>query len=246
MRKLIKKLIKYSGFEIIRRRHAQVDFSSLLSLFFYKKQEDFFFVQIGANDGRKTDPIYNFVSKYNFSGLLVEPQKNAFENLRQNYKDNDNLIFENVAISDKDGHRPIYAIKRSFQGVFEKHTGGNPTGISSFDKEHVGKYLKRGMGDYFKDKQVEDYVDEMQVQTVTFGTLMRKHNIKAIDLLQIDTEGFDFEIIKMIDFDEYPPKLINYESAHLSVKDRADCEILLRNKGYQLLRNREDTCAIRG
>ncbi len=249
MKKIIKKLVKYLGYEIIKSRQPQINLPALLSLFFYKTPRDFFFVQIGANDGKNNDPIYDFVSKYKLSGLLVEPQKNAFKSLCKNYGDNNNLIYENAAISYKDEYQSMYIIKEAFQDTYgELTTTANPSGPSSFDKDHVRKWIRRGgaMTEFFKDKQVDDYIEEIQVKTITFDTLMRKHNIKSIDLLQIDAEGFDFEIIKMIDFDKYPPKLINYESAHLRAKNsRIECESFLQNKGYLLLRNNEDTCAVR-
>lgn len=245
MKHLIKKIFKSYGYEIIRRRPPQVNVGTLLSLFFYKIPEDFFFVQIGANDGRKNDHIYDFVLKYKLSGLLMEPQLSAFENLRKNYGSNPSLIFENEAISDRDGFQLMYMIKKDFQNIYEKQTKGNATGMSSFNKDHVRKYIQRGMESFFKDKNVDDYIDEIKVKTISFGTLAQRYNIKNIDLLQIDTEGFDFEVIKMFDFNRYSPKLINYESAHLSALDRSKCESFLKEKGYLFLSNKGDTCAVK-
>lgn len=211
----------------------------------YVPTKDFFFVQIGANDGKKNDSIYDLVIKYNLSGLLVEPLNGPFQSLIKNYSGNSNLIFENVAISSKEGFQSMYEIKKEFQDVYEKHTKEKATMMSSFNKDHVRKFLRRGMGNFFKDKQVDDYISEVQVKTTPFDMLMQKHQIRNIDLLQIDTEGFDFEIIKMVDFSKYSPKLINYESVHLNASDRIKCESLLKEKGYLLLNNKADTYAIK-
>jgi hypothetical protein len=35
--------------------------------------EDFFFIQIGACDGKEFDPIYRLVQEHNLAGVLVEP-----------------------------------------------------------------------------------------------------------------------------------------------------------------------------
>ena len=40
---------------------------------------------------------------------------------------------------------------------------------------------------------------------------MKTYKIKKIDLLQIDTEGYDAEIILNIDFDLMKPKIIRFE-----------------------------------
>lgn len=247
MKPLIHRLFYYFGYKISKRQYFQADFECLLSLFFYEVPRDFFFIQIGSNDGKKNDPIYNFILKYKLTGLLVEPQKEVFKSLLQNYRGQDNLIYANVAISQKDGFQKMYSIKKSFQRVYNKQirmSGGDATGIASFNKDHIRKTLKSNMSSFFKDKKIDDYIDKIEVETISFKTLLRRYNIKNINLLQIDTEGFDYEIIKMFDFEKYHPKLINYESRHLSDSERIKCEILLESKGYTLFKYKGDTCAI--
>ena len=56
--------------------------------------EDFFFIQVGANDGRNGDPIFSLVTELGWKGILLEPQKLVFENLLRNYAGYDNLFFE--------------------------------------------------------------------------------------------------------------------------------------------------------
>ena len=50
---------------------------------------------------------------------------------------------------------------------------------------------------------------------LTFNDLIKKHDIKNIDLLQIDAEGYDGELICSIDFDNIKPKFIRYEDRHV-------------------------------
>ena len=47
-----------------------------------KKDPNFFFVQVGANDGVNHDPIFHHVRKYNWKGLLIEPIPDIFEKLK--------------------------------------------------------------------------------------------------------------------------------------------------------------------
>jgi hypothetical protein len=51
--------------------------------------------QIGANDGISADPIYDFIMQNeNIEAHLVEPQKKAFQLLRNNYKNKpDGTVF---------------------------------------------------------------------------------------------------------------------------------------------------------
>ncbi len=46
----------------------------------------------------------------------------------------------------------------------------------------------------------------------------RKYKIKRIDLLQIDTERYDYDIIKQIDFSLIKPRMICYETHNLTGK----------------------------
>ena len=234
MKTIIKAFLKTKGLEIVRYNPAPINFQSILSLL---NPKNFFFIQIGANDGVKNDPINKFVTKHNLSGIMVEPQK-------LDYPKKNKLIYENVAISNKNGFRSLYVIKKSFHEEYQKHTNRDASNISSFNKDHVRKFLCRGMEYLFKKDYPDSYIEEIIVPTLTFNSLMEKHKIKKIDLLQIDTEGYDYEIIKTINFSKYSPKIINYESAHLNSKDRDECEKHLINLGYRLLRDKGDTCAI--
>ena len=52
---------------------------------------------------------------------------------------------------------------------------------------------------------------KIKAKTITFDTICKKFNITNIDYLQIDTEGFDSEIISMINLNKYNIKKIRYE-----------------------------------
>ena len=67
--------------------------------------------------------------------------------------------------------------------------------------------------------------------------------INHIDLLQIDAEGYDYEIIKMIKFQKIRPSIIRYEHKHLSKKDFTECLELLVNNNYGILFEDSDITA---
>ena len=49
--------------------------SSFLNNLSKSKKGKIFFIQIGANDGQWNDPIYKFIRRDRWSGILIEPQK---------------------------------------------------------------------------------------------------------------------------------------------------------------------------
>src|SRR6187200_2805360 len=76
------------------------------------RTDDFFVIQIGACDGLLADPIHRWIQSFKWRGILVEPQRVEFEKLTNTYKqDQDRLVFENVAICDRDGTCTLYRMK---------------------------------------------------------------------------------------------------------------------------------------
>lgn len=246
---LINKILNFMGYEIIKTysiNTKNLNFQHFLKLYFSKVSPNkFFFIEIGANDGKINDPIYEFVIKYDLPGILVEPQKEPFKRLKQNYINCNNLIFVNGAISKKDGYKTLYSVKESFHNIYRKVMGQNPTGITSFNKDHVKKNIERVLKSLYHNKDIYRYIKERKVKCLSLKTLIREYNIDKVDLLVIDTEGFDFEIIKMVNFDKISPTLIIYESQNLIRSDQILCEKYLQNKGYNLFRHLGDVVAFK-
>jgi FkbM family methyltransferase len=48
----------------------------------------------------------------------------------------------------------------------------------------------------------ENDIEEIDVKILVFNDLVEKYNINEIEYLFIDTEGYDYQIIKSIDFNE--------------------------------------------
>ena len=63
--------------------------------------------------------------------------------------------------------------------------------------------------------------------------------------MQIDTEGFDYEIIKMIDFSTIRPTIINFEQGLLVGPVRQECYLYLGKQGYKITENGVDAVAYR-
>lgn len=95
-----------------------------------------------------------------------------------------------------------------------------------------------------KRLHLEANIDKVTVQCASIKALCEKHRIERVDVLIIDTEGYNFEIIKTIDFNEICPLIIQYESMNLSKETRKASLRLLSKNGYHLIPGRKDTFAI--
>jgi FkbM family methyltransferase len=234
MKRLIRKALNRIGFDIIRypgpgcqRGQRPSSRINVLDLVLYRvtsRVPDFFFVQIGAHDGVAGDPIRKYVIKSHWRGLLVEPMPDFFRKLVENYRDEPQLTFENVAVAPHDGVMPLYTV----DGVAPDYC---MYGMASFHKDHLLKHL-RGVP-----------IKEIRVPTLSLATLLSKHFITKIDLLQIDVEGYDYEVIKMVDFGVVKPTVINFEHAHIPRPQRWECYRYLAAHGYDLATSSTDTVA---
>ena len=219
--------------DLFENRFRTDDIDSIIDSF-SRMKKDIYFIQVGANNSIIADPIRTFIIRDGWSGILVEPLKHIFDNLVENYRGKDNLIFENVAISDKDETRDLWYLKKTDDPMPPWYEG-----LGSFLPEVVLKSSKN-------IPNIAKYMTKEQVKCVTLETLIKKNNVKKIDVFTVDTEGYDFHIIKQIDFERFKPSIILYENKHLKDDEKKQCKKHLRKNGYKLIRKGGNTIAFTG
>lgn len=111
--------------------------------------------------------------------------------------------------------------------------------LGSFKKEVVLKH-RRDIP-FFDELFIEDFV-----YAITFRELLEKYSIKKLNLIHIDTEGFDYEIIKMIPFADIDMDLIMFEHKHLSDSEFKKALRLLHRNGYRVgIKDGADAIAVK-
>ncbi len=90
---------------------------------------------------------------------------------------------------------------------------------------------------------IDQFIDTIDVPAKTVSSLLTTHGLKHLNLLQVDTEGFDDEIIKMTFQAGLEPDIINFESIHLSPEKKSECGHLLASLGYRYVTIDRDTIA---
>jgi len=201
---------------------------------FQRAYPDAFFIQIGSNDGKQHDPLRKAILRGRWRGIMVEPVPYVFERLQRNYgRYADRIVLKNVAVGDRDGHLPFYYLAR----VDDYQEEGLPQwydGIGSFKREHLLKHAT-----HIPD--VQERLICTEVSSLTFESLCKENAVDHVDLLQIDTEGYDFELIRSIDLARRHPRLLVYEHYHLSASEQAECRSYLQAQGYDTLEDGMDT-----
>jgi FkbM family methyltransferase len=151
------------------------------------------FVEIGANDGVVNDPLHGIIKENKWTGILVEPHPGAFEELQQTYAGIDGLIFEQAVISEE---------SKEIEFFYPQDGDSATTQHASLSKDYISNMYKL-------PPQV------LKVTSMTPSQLLHKHNITQYDVLMIDTEGYDFKILKAFPLDTIPPAVIQLEVRHI-------------------------------
>lgn len=80
------------------------------------------------------------------------------------------------------------------------------------------------------------FKDAIQVSALKLETLLAKHNISTIDLLDIDVEGVELDVWKSFDYKKYKPKIIIVEYYTLGLPDKsAEVKDFFLGLPYQLV-----------
>jgi len=190
---------------------------------------DVFFVEIGANDGVSFDPLHAYITRNGWRGLLVEPLPDFFLQLVETYRSYDGLILENVAIADTPGYRDMYRI--SPDGLSNGTLPAWTKGIASFfnNRNALGGY--RIPAAVFE--QIRPHIRLQTVRCDTLDNLFLKHNVTKIDVFQVDVEGYDYQVLKELDFRRFRPSIIRMEWFNLPDDEKRLTLELLRSHGYR-------------
>jgi FkbM family methyltransferase len=175
-------------------------------------------VQIGANSGK--DSVFSFITENRNDielAILIEPIPFIINDLTQQYESYDNIIIENIAISDNEASE--------FTLYYEENSNYE---VSSFSKQHI---LDHGCPEY--------KIKSILVPCLTINQLLDKYNIIELDYLYTDTEGLDAHILSSINYAKYKINNIIFEVAHTDGVNKngsnySEITNCLVNLGYSL------------
>jgi FkbM family methyltransferase len=142
-----------------------------------------YFVEVGANDPVFDSKTWN-LEQLGWTGLLIEPQPELAQRLKATRKASVGCF----ACGSPSQHQTTMTL----------HIAGDYGGHSSLNPDHfvAGSCV----------------TSKIEVPVVTLESALRHHNPpRPIDLLAIDTEGFDLEVLDGIDLAYWRPRLILIE-----------------------------------
>ena len=210
--KLLKKLIGILGYKLINKNSVKnerllgsYNYLNLPKILEYLTKNELVqsIIQIGANDGNRFDDLNIFIKKYKIKSILVEPIKENFEELKKNYSNIENIIFENSAISVGNEISFLYKVKSDYLDQY----GENVKSISAFSKNHL---INHGVKN--------SHIEKQTINSISIKDLLKKHKVDSFDLLFLDAEGYDGNILNDFLINNSIKPYIIFEYIHINNK----------------------------
>jgi len=144
---------------------------------FYIKHPQFnknsFFVELGADDGIKFSNTLAFEKHFNWDGICIEPNPEAFLRLQKNRKCHTEQAL-------------VYSKKKEILRFFV-HRRPDKSGIPT----------------HMREQNIHKRPTISLTTTTLQDVLQKYHSPKFIEFLSLDTEGSEYEILKNFPFDIY-------------------------------------------
>lgn len=168
-------------------------------------------IQIGSFIGHtENDPIFNHID-YQTRVILIEPVPIYFNLLQSNYQkkypNHPYLIFINKAITTYNGTIDLYV--PSINNNFKEFPFFVPQ-LISINPNHIHNHQIRNPNINYDNL----IIDKITVPTTTLNNIIDEYNITDLQLLNVDTEGHDYDILMNYNF-KVKPNMIIFEHDHM-------------------------------
>lgn len=179
--KLVKKIFFFFGF-VLKRAHKNQQFSITFDEIYKKifsKNKKIVIFDVGANKGQSIERF-----KKIFPNCIIhafEPIKVEFDFLKKKYENDKNVHLNNFAIGSKNEEKIFFINKKSSVSSFYK-----------FNKNT--QWLKTTSREYGVDPSSFLVKNEI-VKIIKLDYYLYKKKISNVDILKIDTQGFEEEVL---------------------------------------------------
>jgi FkbM family methyltransferase len=156
-----------------------------------KEVKDITYIDIGANHPVRLSNTYLFykTNKNEGGGILIEPNPNLVNRLKK-YRPRDKVLNVGISPTNESNVMKFYICEHDV--------------LSTFSEEEKNEYEKMG----------HKIIGTADIQTVNINKIIKDYgyDLNGLDLLNLDVEGFDLQILKVLDFNLVRPKVIVAET----------------------------------
>ncbi len=198
----IRNLLTRTLFPHVRRSYSQSGEDIIISdLFNRLRIKPPSYLDIGANDPVSLNNTYRLYQRGG-RGVCVEPNPILCNKIRRKRK-RDTCLNAGVAFDEK-READFYVFSQEFSG------------LNTFSKEEANFWEQEGNEEIGKHK-VEKVV---KMPLLNINELMAQYFKPHPNLVSIDVEGFDFQILKGIDFNRFKPDVFCIETLGFAEDNR--------------------------
>ncbi len=202
------------------------------AIFFYPKLKKFYkdnlknasvsILDVGANKGQSIDFFLGI--NPNAKITAFEPNKKLFQLLEEKYKNNGNIILNNLGVSNTNGELEFN------ENILDE--------TSTFESLNLdSKYLEKKAKVLGVTKE-SIIVDKYKVAVITLSEFLKSNESNSFDVLKIDVEGHELPVLEGLfsNGNKFKIRLIQLEShnddMYLSNSKHEDIDQLLNKNGY--------------
>ncbi len=202
------------------------------AIFFYPKLKKFYkdnlknasvsILDVGANKGQSIDFFLGI--NPNAKITAFEPNKKLFQLLEEKYKNNGNIILNNLGVSNTNGELEFN------ENILDE--------TSTFESLNLdSKYLEKKAKVLGVTKE-SIIVDKYKVAVITLSEFLKSNESNSFDVLKIDVEGHELPVLEGLfsNGNQFKIRLIQLEShnddMYLSNSKHKDIDQLLNKNGY--------------
>lgn len=204
----------------ISKANPRLIADSIKTIHYLTRKETVRVLQIGANDGTQNDFMQDIYKESFIEAILVEPQRIAFQNLCQKYSSNSRIKPVNFAITSTGEDLKLFRLPQNASTV-------KTDVLASFDRSHIESWRQRlGL-----DCEIEEEI----VRGTTIKEILKQTSWESVDVIIIDTEGYDYEIVKTLPNLQTQPFLLVFEHINLKQDDKLASIKFVQDMGYSVI-----------
>ncbi len=239
MKRLIQRFLRSCGLNVIRSNHPGARYvdhvpGTLLDhvlLQVFRDLRGVTFLQIGANDGVRNDPLYHWIRDCAWSGCMVEPMPDFAARLRELHQQRPQIQIVEAAVAITPGDPRLYRIDPARQNL-----PSWASGLATLDHARAVEAARSlGLG--------PDALVAQSIPLITPRDLLQH----AVDpsVIVIDTEGLDIQLAGALLDEGCTPRVLHFEHACVAPTEWWAFLNRLRQLGYEFGTWGPDTTAFR-
>lgn len=190
---------------------------------------DIQFLQIGAHDGIRCDPLHPFIEKWGWTGARVEPHPVFFSALQK--QDLPGIKLIQAAVTPENGTLDLFSINPDLPDLPDWSAG-----LASISREKIAESCR------FLNLPASAVLST-PIEGLTWKSLLDRLSHPRIDLLCLDVEGMDIPLLHLWNWQQHRPRVVFFEHARAESEEKHNLYESLTAHGYEICTEGVDTAA---